>query len=230
MFIPIHDANPLRHVQFHYATVGLIALNMAVFIVRAATGAATGDAGMLAFALVPLEFSGGGLAAAVPGGVPEPATLLTYAFFHADVWHLLGNMVFLWVFGDNVEDALGHARFVAFYALCAIAAGIMHIAVDPRSPIPLVGASGAVAGIVAAYFMLHPRVRLWVLFLGKIPLRISALWALGAWVALQFWNALAAGPGGVAWWAHIGGLIAGAVLIVVLRRPGVSLFDRGTGG
>ncbi len=226
MFIPLHDTNPLRYVQLHYATIGLIALNMGIFIYRAATGAEVADPAMISFALIPQEFSAGGLQLGA-AGVPEAATLLSYAFFHADVWHLLGNMVFLWVFGDNVEDAVGHLRFLVFYCLCAIAAGLVHVAVDPGSSLPLVGASGAVAGVVAAYFILHPRVRLWVLFLGKIPLRLSALWALGAWAALQVWNAVSAGPGGVAWWAHVGGLVAGAVLIVAMRRPGVALFDRG---
>src|SRR5690606_1926860 len=134
---------------------------------------------------------------------------------------------FLWVFGDNVEDAVGHWRFLLFYLLCAVGAGLAHALMVPDSPSPLVGASGAVAGIVAAYLILHPRVKIWVLAFGRLPLRLSALWVLGFWVLVQVWSVVMMGDGNVAWWAHIGGLASGALLILVLRRPGVHLFDRG---
>jgi membrane associated rhomboid family serine protease len=138
------------------------------------------------------------------------------------------------VFGDNVEDAMGHFKFLFFYLACGVFAGLVHAWIDPSSDIPLIGASGAVAGVIAAYLVLHPRVRVWVLALKAIPLRISAFFALGVWIAIQVvmvvlarLNPEAMGP--VAWWAHIGGLIAGAVLVVFLRRPGVPLFDKGLG-
>jgi membrane associated rhomboid family serine protease len=141
-------------------------------------------------------------------------------------------MLYLWVFGDNVEDAMGHFKYLLFYLACGIFGGLMHAWMDPASQIPLIGASGAVAGVIAAYLVLHPRVRVWVLALKAIPLRISAFFALGIWIAIQIvmvivarMNPEAMGP--TAWWAHIGGLIAGAVLVVFLRRPGVPLFDRG---
>jgi membrane associated rhomboid family serine protease len=133
------------------------------------------------------------------------------------------------VFGDNVEDAMGHVKYLLFYLACGIFAGLLHAWIEPSSDIPLIGASGAVAGVIAAYLMLHPRVRVWVLALKAIPLRISAAFALGLWILIQVVMVLVPQMGPVAWWAHIGGLIAGAVLVLFLRRPGVPLFDKGVG-
>ncbi len=129
--------------------------------------------------------------------------------------------------GDNVEDAMGHFRFLVFYLLCGIFAGLAHSWMMPDSPNPLIGASGAVAGVIAAYLMLHPRVRVWVLAFQFIPLRLSAAVVLGVWILTQFIMILLPEVGPVAWYAHIGGLIAGAVLIVFMKRPDVPLFDRG---
>ncbi|MEL7049637.1 MAG: rhomboid family intramembrane serine protease, partial [Pseudomonadota bacterium] len=159
--------------------------------------------------------------------VPESTTLLSYMFFHADIFHLGGNMLFLWVFGDNVEDAMGHVKFLIFYIACGIAAALLHAFMLPDSGLPLIGASGAVAGVIAAYLMLHPRVQVWVLAFKVIPLQISAALALGLWVAMQVVMVLVPQAGPVAWWAHIGGLIAGAILIIMMKKPDVPLFDRG---
>jgi membrane associated rhomboid family serine protease len=122
---------------------------------------------------------------------------------------------------------MGHGRFLAFYLRCGAAAAIVHAVAFPYSQTPLIGASGAVAGIMAAYLILHPRVKLWVLVLARIPLRISAMWAIGAWIVFQLVSVLLATDSATAWWAHIGGLVAGAVLIPFFRRPGVPLLDRG---
>ncbi|WP_261401409.1 rhomboid family intramembrane serine protease [Chenggangzhangella methanolivorans] len=139
--------------------------------------------------------------------------------------HLAGNMLFLWVFGDNVEDDLGHLRYVVFLLLCGVGAGIAH-AVGAQNPdAPLVGASGVVAGVVAGYVMLHPQVKVWVLLFYRLPLRLRAFWIIGAWVVFQAGNALIAGESQVAWWAHVGGFVTGAVLVVALKRPDVRLFD-----
>ena len=167
---------------------------------------------------------------AADGQIPvvEGVTLFTHMFFHADIFHLLGNMLFLWVFGDNVEDAMGHAKFLFFYLACGVFAGLFHAWMLPGSEVPLIGASGAVAGVIAAYLMLHPRVGVWVLAFKFIPLRISAGLLLGIWIVLQVVMIAISDAGPTAWWAHIGGLLAGAALILVLRRPGVRLFDRGT--
>jgi membrane associated rhomboid family serine protease len=151
-------------------------------------------------------------------------------FVHGNLWHLLGNMLFLWVFGDNVEDAMGHWRFLFFYIICGVFAALTHVMIQPGSNIPMIGASGAVAGIVAAYLMLHPKVKIWVLALWPIPFKLSAMWVLGFWVLLQLFSALTSSGEGIAWWAHVGGLAAGAVLILFMRRPGVQLFDQTQGG
>jgi membrane associated rhomboid family serine protease len=158
--------------------------------------------------------------------VPERLTLISYMFFHGDILHLAGNMLFLWVFGDNVEDAMGHVKYLIFYLACGVFAGLTHAWMVPDSDSPLIGASGAVAGVIAAYLMLHPRVRVWVLALKAIPLRISAAFALGLWILIQVVMVLLPQVGPVAWWAHIGGLLAGAVLVVFMRRSGVPLFDK----
>lgn len=231
MFIPLSDDNPLKVIPFQVVTVGLIILNCMIF----ALSYVDLDSQMIAdFAVVPdqlfharmmwgTETGGNALA------VPEAYTLITYMFFHADIWHLAGNMVFLWVFGDNVEDAVGHVKFLFFYLACGIGAALLHAAIMAGTidaGVPLIGASGAVGGVIAAYLMLHPRVRVWVLALKLIPLRISAAIVLGAWVLTQVVMVIMPDMGPVAWWAHIGGMITGAVLIIFLRRPGVTLFDR----
>ncbi len=230
MFVPIHDDNNLKSIPFQYVTLFLIALNVAAFLALGLRHAGS-------FAIVPAELNQVGYFGGPARGpfdllpVPEHYTLISYMFLHANWMHLLGNMLFLWVFGDNVEDAIGHVKFLVFYLLCGIAAAILHALVAPDSTKPLIGASGAVAGVVAAYLMLHPRVRVWVLVARFIPLQISAMLALGFWIIYQFamvyLTHVGAIKGPVAWWAHIGGLAAGAILIVIMRRPGVPLFDRG---
>lgn len=230
MFIPLRDENSLKSIPFQYITVGLIAVNVLVYLLEVN---GLSEAAVAGFGVTPRELFGSDFLApqeqvTVDGlDVGEPVTLLTYMFFHADAFHLLGNMLFLWVFGDNVEDAMGHARFLFFYLACGVFAGLFHAWIMPDSDLPLIGASGAVAGVIAAYLMLHPRVSVWVLAFKVIPLRITAGLVLGLWVVLQIVMVAMPDLGPVAWWAHIGGLMAGAVLIVFMRRPGVPLFDEG---
>ena len=159
-------------------------------------------------------------------GIPPALTLVTSLFLHAGFLHLAGNMAFLWVFGDNVEDAMGSLRFVLFYLACGACAAGAHAFMLPQSQQPLIGASGAVAGVVAAYVMLHPRVYLWGLFLNRIPLRLRASWAIGFWIMFQIVMALFSASGAVAWWAHVGGLIAGAALTPLVIARGVRLFGK----
>lgn len=231
MFVPIADTNPLEHVRRPYVTWALMAVNVLVFLVveRGAFGPVS-EAGVLGYGTIPAVVSG---QAVLPPGyerVPPTLTLFTYMFLHGGWLHLIGNMAFLWVFADNVEDALGHVRFILFYLLCGLAAGLAHVFADPASEAPLVGASGAVAGVIAAYLVLHPNIRLWALIFMKIPLRVPAYWVIGAWFGLQVWQVLATREGETAWWAHLGGFLAGAVLVTVLRRPGVALLDRDPSG
>ena len=230
MFIPLRDENSLKSIPFQYVTVSLIALNVLVYLFEVG---GLDQSAVAAFGVTPSELFGTRLVTAsdpLPtGAIPlaEGMTLLTYMFFHADIFHLLFNMLFLWVFGDNVEDSMGHARFLIFYLACGVFAGLFHSWMLPDSDLPLIGASGAVAGVIAAYLMLHPHVGVWVLAFKIIPLRITAGLALGIWIALQIVMIAVADVGPTAWWAHIGGLIAGAVLILFMRRPGVPLFDKG---
>lgn len=230
MFLPLHDGKPVSHMRFQYVTGGIIAANILAYLLVNWLGLFGGlqDAAIVlghvpsvandlrvlppSRAVVPHEFYG--------------LTALTSAFLHVDFWHLAGNMLFLYVFADNVEDAMGHARFALFYVACIVAACWLHVVVFPQSDSPLVGASGGAAGVVAAYLMLHPKVKLWVLFLGRIPLRLPAIWLLGGWVAYQAFMFVMDPFGEVSWAAHLGGILAGGLLVLVLRRKGVPLFDR----
>ena len=227
MFVPLYDDNPLRHVRAQYVTYSLIALNVFVFVAfQSGLFGIDVEVTALSYGVIPAVLMDIEELAPEFIIIPEQLTLLTYMFLHGSWLHLIGNMLFLWVFGDNVEDATGHVRFVVFYLACGAFAALAHSLVLPESELPLVGASGAVAGVIAAYLMLHPKVRIWVLILWRIPVRLSAMWILGVWIAIQIVNALTVHGDDVAWWAHVGGLAAGATLILFLRRPGVALFDR----
>jgi membrane associated rhomboid family serine protease len=220
MFIPLHDGLPLRRLRAPYVTYGLIGANVGLFVMSAVLTGAGMDEGVLAFGLgtVPGVLFGYEY---LPEGypfVPTPFTVITSLFLHITWWHLLGNMLFLWVFGDNVEDELGHLRYLVFYLACGAAASFVHALTDPDSVRPLIGASGAVSGVVAAYLVLHPRVWLWGLFLKGIPLRLPAIWALGFWIGMQVVAALFGGDDSVGWWAHLGGLGTGFLLIRFMRR------------
>ncbi|MEI4484466.1 MULTISPECIES: rhomboid family intramembrane serine protease [unclassified Phyllobacterium] len=225
MFIPLHDANSLKYIKLQYVTLSLIALNVIIFALTSIAGDHA-EATIIGLGYIPAIVHD---LAALPAAydiVPPNATYITYAFLHADIFHLGGNMLFLWVFGDNIEDALGHVKFLIFYLLCAAAGALLHGVILPDSEAPLIGASGAIAGIVAAYLILHPRVKVWVLAFGRIPLRIPAIYPLVLWVALQFGMLLWGGDEQISWPAHVGGIIAGALLILILKRRNVPLFDR----
>jgi membrane associated rhomboid family serine protease len=225
-FIPFHDSNPLVHIKRPYVAWAILLINVAVFfLVQSGNLAGVSVASVGSFGLIPSAFNG---LEESPALVPDFLTLMTYAFLHGDVWHLAGNMIFLWVLADNIEDALGHVRFIVFYLLCAATAGYTYVLTDPSSPAPVIGSSGAIAGIVSAYFILHPRAKMWVLLFARIPVRLRAMWVLGFWIVFQVLAAFGGSADDqVAWSSHVGGLAAGAVLIVIMRRRGVTLFDRG---
>jgi len=234
VFVPLHDTNPLKSIDYQYVTVSLIVLNIAIYLIfQTGWFIPLDEENLAAFAAIPAELMGQGLGDETimsPFMVPERFTLVTYMFLHGSWIHLLGNMLFLWVFGDNIEDAMGHVRFIMFYLMCGIFAAVLHSWMMPTSDLPLIGASGAVAGVISAYLILHPKVKVWILALWRIPIRITAAWALGIWILAQFVNLLIEGEENVAWWAHVGGLAAGAVLILFMRRRGVVLFDKTRGG
>lgn len=222
MFLPLHDRNPIRHIKFPYATYGLIAINLIAFLVQSVLTENAFNATAASLGIIPVELLG-----RVEGyGIPEWWTLITYEFLHGSWLHVLSNMLFLWIFGDNIEDALGHVKFVIFYLACGVGAGLAHALFNAGSFGPLVGASGAVAGLMGAYIVLFPHARVYVLFriVIPIPLPIPAVWMLGVWFAVQLFNLVVAGDSPVAWWAHIGGMAIGAALVVPLRRRGIELF------
>ena len=226
MFIPLHDRNALKHIRRQYVTLGLIAANVITYALTSIMPETVFELGVygvgfisaVAFQLAELDPS---LVL-----VPEQATYVTYAFLHASWLHLGSNMLFLWVFGDNVEDAMGHFRFLVFYLLCAAAGALVHGLVMPTSEAPLIGASGAVSGVVAAYLMLHPKVRVWVLVFMRFPLPLPAFIPLLLWIGQQFFMLLFDTGSNVSWGAHVGGIVAGGFLVVIMKRRNVPLFDR----
>ena len=228
-FLPLHDGNPLRIIPFQATTIGLIVLCLAIAFMQGSLTEPETVRFFLTFGLVPAVLTGAeGLPPAYAVNL-DGLTLVSHIFVHGDFWHLAGNMLFLWVFGDNVEDAMGHARFLGFFLLCGIVAALTDVAVIPGSAVPAVGASGAVSGVLGAYLLLHPKVRVLVLVFRYFPIRLPAYFLLLAWIAINVWNAVAGRPdaAGIAWWAHIGGFAAGMALIVPFRYKHVPLFDRG---
>lgn len=229
MFIPLHDANSLKHVKRQYITLTLIAINVLIFLITATpqiSNVQEANAIFFSYGFVPAVVNDVAVLPAEYVVIPEVASYFSYAFLHANFMHIAGNMLFLWVFGDNVEDAMGHTKFLIFYLLCAGAGALAHSMVIPTSQAPLIGASGATAGVIGAYLLLHPRVKIWILAMGRIPLRLSAMWVLGAWIAYQVFSFFAFADAEVSWAAHLGGIIAGLILITFMKSPNLSLFDK----
>ncbi len=228
--IPLRDDNPITITPV--VTWGLIAVNVLVFLYQVSLGPNAGQRFVFQFGAIPAVIVGErdlpvGLAV-----IPKEMSLLTSMFLHGGWMHLVGNMWFLWIFGNNIEEAMGHLRFVVFYVLCGFLASISHIFAYPDSVIPTIGASGAIAGSLGAYIMLYPRARVWTLFFLFFFVRlmyIPAWVVLGGWVFVQFLNgSMAAGTqntGGVAFWAHVGGFIAGIFLVGVFKKRHVKFFN-----
>ncbi len=226
MFIPLYDSNRLRYIKHQYVTYGLILLNILVFFFTSVGVTETvADADVLGLGYIAAVAHDYAYLAPEDYMIPQNWTYITYAFLHADIFHIGGNMLFLWVFGDNVEDALGHFRFLIFYLACAVAGAFFHGIIVPDSEVPLIGASGAIAGVIAAYLLLTPRVKLWVLAFMWFPLRIPAYIPLVLWVGFQFLMLFTQTQDEVSWPCHVGGIVAGAILVVLMRRKSVPLFD-----
>ncbi|MCC6217309.1 MAG: rhomboid family intramembrane serine protease [Polyangiaceae bacterium] len=213
--LPIRDFVPSRTVPF--ITWALVGVNVLFWLGQVALGQLGVQHVVLSWGLVP-----GRLLADPPG---EAVTVLTSMFLHGDWAHIIGNMVFLVIFGDNVEDALGHARFLVFYVLAGVAAAAAQVGIDPSSAIPMVGASGAIAGVLGAYLVLHPRANIAVLNpILPLWLWLGPIFTLPSWAVIGYWfffdnvlNALGrigmAAEGGVAFFAHIGGFVAGVLAV-----------------
>ena len=226
-FVPLNDDNPRIWIRYHFVTTAMIAGCVLAFLWQLGLGEREHEIAFFRFGVIPAVLWGDAALPAEADVVPAFATLLTSMFLHGGWLHLIGNMLFLWVFGDNVEDAMGHRRFIVFYLLCGAVAGLAHALSVPGSTIPTVGASGAVAGVLGAYFVLHPRVGIWGLLFGIIPIRLPTAIVLGGWIGLEALNALTmrSDGAGIAWWAHVGGFAAGAVLIVFFKHAHVPLWD-----
>ena len=231
---PIRDDNP--HFLTPYVTWGIIGLNVLAWVFVQRLGSEVGLAHSLCdLGLIPGELLGRvapGTAVPISPNytcVVDPAgdwrTVVTHMFLHGGWLHLIGNMWFLWIFGNNVEDSMGHVRFAAFYLLAGLVAAGLQAAFNPASPIPMVGASGAIGGVMGGYVVLYPRVRvhllLWFGFY-VTTVAVPAVFMLLYWLALQLIGgatSLGAEGGGVAFWAHVGGFLAGAALVLLFRDP-----------
>jgi membrane associated rhomboid family serine protease len=230
---PIRDDNP--HFLTPYTTYGLIIANVLAWIFLQGLGTEPAlTRSICQLGLIPGELlqniRAGTRVELGPGtvcvlGDTSWLSVLTSMFMHGGWLHLIGNMWFLWIFGNNVEDSMGHVRFVVFYLLCGLAAAALQTATNTASPIPMVGASGAIGGVMGAYVLLYPRVHVhMLLILGfyVTTFAMPAVFMLGYWFALQVLSGLfsiGAEGGGVAFWAHVGGFVAGAVLILLFRNP-----------
>lgn len=219
MVLPIGDDNTGR-MRFPAVTVALIVANIAVFLVELSQGVQI-QGFFQTWGVIPAEYSA---RADLPPTHPYPfwATLFTSMFLHGGFLHLFGNMLYLWIFGDNVEDAMGRGRYLVFYLLCGIAAAFAQIAVDPQSTIPSVGASGAISGVLAAYLVMFPARRVAVLLVRSI-VHMPAIVVIGFWILLQFISGIGQvaqteQTGGIAYAAHVGGFVAGFVLVWFFRR------------
>jgi len=210
--IPLRDIIPSRTTPF--VTITLIALNIVVFLYELTLGRAL-DAFTLYYGLIPAAFSW--------------FNVFTSMFLHGSIMHVAGNMLYLWIFGDNVEDRMGHGRFIVFYLLCGVAAALGQTITTPDSVVPMVGASGAIAGVMGAYFVLYPRSRIVTLvfvFFFIQTIEIPAIAFLGVWFLMQFISGVGAisstigrSTGGVAFWAHVAGFVAGITGVALFRRP-----------
>ena len=221
MVFPIYDDNPFRRARLPFVTWGLILINIAVFAWEMMSQDAATGAVLASFAATPAE-----VLHRAPHAGPMPAefSLISYMFLHGGWEHIIGNMIYLWVFGDDIEDALGPFRFLIFYLLAGIAAGLAFILLNPSSKVPLVGASGAVSGILAAYLLLRPCAKVSV-FMFRVIVRIRAYWVIGVWILLQLVQIATQVNDGVAYMAHAGGLVAGAILFLIMKPAEVQLFE-----
>jgi membrane associated rhomboid family serine protease len=219
--IPVSDAPRSRTTP--YVNIALIVACLAVFLYELMLSERSLYRFFVDYGVIPVQLSDW---AKDPSGVEEPLTVLSSAFIHGGWLHLAGNMVYLWVFGDNVEDALGHVKYALFYAVSAAGAAALQVAIDTDSNIPMVGASGAISGVLGAYVILHASATIqviipWFWFFGTI--RVPAVFLIGFWFVLQLASGMATigtatgASEGVAVWAHVGGFVTGFALMLLLR-------------
>jgi membrane associated rhomboid family serine protease len=226
---PIRDENP--QITTPLVTCAIIVLNVAAWLLLQGLGSEPAlTQSVCQLGLIPGDLLGTIDRAQIPPDFPcsidgqsNWLTMLTSMFMHGGWMHIIGNMWFLWIFGGNVEDSMGHVKFAIFYVLCGIAAGAAQVFANTASPIPMVGASGAIGGVMGAYIVLYPRVHVHMLLLLGFYITtfaVPAVWMLGYWILVQFVSGLTsigAQGGGVAFWAHVGGFAAGAALVFLFK-------------
>ncbi len=229
---PLSDDNPRLHITTPYVNYGIIAVCALAFVWQVALGPAGEERSIVSLGMIPARLFGHGELPAELIVVPAWATIFTSMFLHGGWLHLGGNMLYLWIFGDNIEDSMGHFRYLVFYLLCGVAAALAQAYVNPASEVPMVGASGAISGVLGAYILLHPRATVRVfIFLGVFVTvaHIPALIVLGVWFLMQLFTGLAtptSAEGGVAVWAHVGGFVAGAILIMLFKKRWVEVLEK----
>ncbi|WP_119165674.1 rhomboid family intramembrane serine protease [Algihabitans albus] len=223
-FLPIYDNNPRIHISRPYVVWSLIALNVLGFVWQISGGDSGFQTVVYRYGFIPAVFGGGAELPASFGAAPSLLTLVSSQFLHGDLFHLVFNMLFLWVFGDNIEDALGHGKFLVFYLLSGVVAALAHFGFNLGSEVPVIGASGAISGVLGAYLLLYPRA--WVLTpVAFMPLMLPAGLMLLFWFGMQLLNVFEGdASSNVAWWAHIGGFVVGLALVGPMKRPMVPLF------
>jgi len=205
VFLPINDSNKRIWIRYHYVTLALIAVCALMYLVQQSGGWEASRRLILGLGVIPSVLFGS---------------------------RELDPALFLWVFGDNIEDSMGHGRFLAFFLACGSVASLVHALGVPDSEAPLIGASGAISGILGAYLVLHPKVKVWVLLFALIPMRLPTFLILGLWAVIQFANSIDGGAeaANIAWSAHVAGFVTGAALIPFFRYPHVKLFNTSPDG
>ena len=226
--IPLHDDNPTERTPI--VTILIIASCVLVFFYQASLPPRPGQAFVFQYGAIPSLVFGHAELPDEVAAIPAVMTLVTSMFLHGGWMHLIGNMLYLWVFGNNIEDSMGHARFIVFYVACGVLAALSHAITDATSQIPMVGASGAISGVLGAYVLLFPRAHVLVLIPGIGMTRVAAGLVLGMWFVTQLISggfSMGARGGGVAFFAHIGGFVAGMALIGSFKRPHIRFFSPG---
>jgi membrane associated rhomboid family serine protease len=229
-FLPLFDDNKSKTMPV--ITIGLILICALVFLGQISGTSEDKNIFFYVYGAIPAVVTGRENLPPNIGVIPPWASLVTSTFLHGGWLHILGNMLFLWIYGDNVEDNMGRIRFVIFYLICGVAASLTHVMIDPSSTTPLVGASGAIAGVMASYLMMFPRARIRVIMVILIFIRFTyfpAFVVIGIWAVLQIIAvpySLSSDGGGVAYFAHIGGFVAGLALTPLFKKRGVSLLPK----
>ena len=220
-FFPFSDDNPTPSTPV--ICYILIAVCAFIFLWQFTLPKHLYESAVYSFGVVPASLLGNNASS-----IPPLLTVITSMFMHGSWMHLISNMVYLWIFGDNIEDSMGRGRFILFYLACGFVAAFTQAMIDPTSEIPMIGASGAVAGILGAYLLLHPKANVNVLFWIIIfitTVRVPAFIVLGVWIVGQFFSVTGGGEGGVAYFAHIGGFLAGMILIPFFKKSSIPILD-----